>query len=222
MLTRLPYIINSNIVHDCIDACYSIQEKTVLNKPSGDFFYDPWLLKNDYVGTCWEKLLESLPHSIGEARVIRLLPGESYMAHADIDNRWHFNLTGEHSYLIDLDEKQMHLLEKDCQWYSMDASKIHVATNFGSTHRWQVVIRQLLKRSNRNDLVSVTIKPNGLQHDYRYKFDKIISPFLNKVDKEYMLSDFKFDKEIISFKLADNRLDALKNILTQDFEITYA
>jgi hypothetical protein len=73
--------------------------KTPLNEPTGNFFYDPWLIKDKYVGTVWEKLLASLPQPHGEARVIIMEPGSSYMAHSDIDNRWHLNIQGDYSYL---------------------------------------------------------------------------------------------------------------------------
>jgi hypothetical protein len=47
----------------------------------------------------------------------------SYTSHADIDDRWHLSLTAEQSYLIDLDNMQMHKIDIDGYWYDMDAGK---------------------------------------------------------------------------------------------------
>lgn len=222
MLTELPYNTDPQVIDECAEICMHIDPKTVLNKPTGDFFYDPWTIKEDFRNSLWDKLLSTIPCDIGEARVIRLLPGEAYMAHADIDDRWHINLTGDQSYLIDLNIRKMFLLNRDYKWYSMDAGKIHVATNFGSEFRFQVVVRQLLLKSAKNDLVSVTIIPNGSPHDYRYKFDKIISPFLNLANKKSMLSDFHFTDKVVKFKLSMSMVPKLKKIQTQDFIIDYA
>lgn len=221
MLAQTKFHVDTDIVDRCIENCLNLQEKLVLNRPTGDFFYDNWIIKNEYNDSYWEEILKFLPYDIGEARVIRLLPGESYMAHADIDNRWHLNLTGEYSYLIDLTQCCMHELKKDYKWYYMDASKMHVATNFGSIDRFQLVVRQLLKKSNKDDLLSIVIESNGCQHDYRYKFDKIISPFLNRADKDFMLSDFKVEKELVSFKLSSLMITDFQKILTNDFKVRY-
>ena len=212
----------NEIIKKGIAECVNIQKKITINSPTGNFFYDPWKIKPEYSGSIWEKILESLPYDLGEARIIKLDPGESYMAHADIDNRWHLNLTGEHSYLIDLDAGKMHLLELDYSWYTMDAGKIHVATNFGSIDRWQIVVRQLLQKTVETDLISIIIQPSRVQRDYRYRFDKFISPFLNKANKNFRLTDFNVDAEIVSFKLSQKEIENFKNIITEDFLVTYA
>jgi hypothetical protein len=221
MITPLPYFIEKNLIEECIQNCPVDQERVDLNRPTGDFFYDAWILKEEYTDTCWERLLKTLPYEIGEARIIKLNPGQTYMSHADIDDRWHLNLTGKQSYLIDLDEKIMYLLDKDYKWYSMDAGRIHVATNFGSVDRYQLVIRQPLKRSNDKEFISIVIEPSKIQHDYRYRFDEIISPFLNKANKNLCLRNFKFNQETVSFELSMKELDNFKKNLTDDFKIYY-
>lgn len=175
--------------------------KTTLNQPTGNFFYDPWEIKPEYKGTVWEKLLKSLPEPHGEARVIVMQPGTTYMAHADIDNRWHLNLQGEHSYLIDLVFQNMYLLEKDGYWYYMDAGNIHTASNYGSIPRIQLVVRELLTATEITELAQVTIKPAIPQYDYRYKFDNIISPWLNTANKDGVIKDFEVDGEVVKFKI---------------------
>ena len=193
-------------------------DKTILNKPIGDFFYDPWIIKDEYKGTMWEEILSTLPEQQGEARIIVMDPGTTYMAHSDIDDRWHLNLQGNESYLIDLDNLDMHCLQKDGYWYTMDAGRKHVASNFGSVDRIQLVVRQLLKPTVEKDLVEVTIKPTKEKFDYRYQFDKHISPWLNRSNKKGVMKDFAHDGSSVSFKVVKEALKDL--ILTDDFKIT--
>jgi len=96
--------------------------KTSINQPTGNFFYDPWILKEEYKGTVWETLYNSLPVSKGESRIIILDPGQCYQIHADIDDRYHLNILGDNSYLINLVQETMHPLTQDGIWYDMDAS----------------------------------------------------------------------------------------------------
>lgn len=222
MLTPISKSVDKEIVDSCAMECLSMDEKLVLNRPTGNFFYDPWEIKEEYIGTVWEDVLKTLDRDIGEARVIRLIPGEAYTAHADIDNRFHLNLKGEQSYLIDLENTKMHPLIKDYQWYTMDAGRIHVAANFGSINRYQLVVRHLLKRCLDKKMISITVQPSKEQHDYRYKFDKIISPFLNRANDNLLLSDFGFNKDSVFFKLSEIALEDFKKILTDDFEVIYA
>jgi hypothetical protein len=192
--------------------------KTSINQPSGNFFYDPWEIKPEHKGTIWEELLSSLPEIHGEARIIIMQPGTTYAAHSDIDNRWHLSLQGEQSYLIDLDKKVMHLLEQDGYWYYMDASKLHVASNFGSIPRVQLVVRELLKSCEEPTTVEITIEPLTLQHDYRYKFDSIVSPWLNLANQNKMIKDFEVNGATVKFKTNELNLYNLK--LTKDFKIS--
>lgn len=204
--TKIPYI-------DC-----SFNEiKTSLNQPTGNFFYDPWEMKPEFKNTQWEKLLKSLKVPFGEARVIVMQPGTTYMSHADIDNRWHLNISGEQSYLIDLENLDMHLLKQDGYWYYMDAGRIHVAANYGSIPRVQLVVRELLTETDVTELVQVTIKPASQQHDYRYRFDNEISPWLNRANKKGIIKDFMFEKEIVKFKVPLTELSSLK--IKKEFRI---
>jgi len=196
-------------------------EVVVLNKHNGNFFYDAWTIKDEYKDTAWERILMTLPAPIGEARIITLKPGESYQSHADIDNRWHLNLTGEQSYLIDLDKKVMHECVRDNCWAYMDASCRHVASNFGARSRLQLVVREPLRRNIQPvDLVSIMIGPAYEQHQFRYKFDNLVSPFLNHADKNYKLADFAHTTFSLTFKLERELLDELKQLLTADYKLT--
>jgi hypothetical protein len=152
--------------------------KMVVNEPTGNFFYDPWTVKEKYKGSVWDQLLSALPLNIGEARIIVLEPGKTYMAHADIDDRWHLNIDGTQSYLIDLTDKKMFELTADGIWYVMDAGRLHVASNFGQVLRIQLVVRKLLMRCKLTNRIKVKIEPAYVQHDYRYTFDNFVCPWL--------------------------------------------
>ena len=198
-------------------------ELIILNQPTGNFFYDPWEIKEVYKGTGWGEILDTLPYTIGQARVIKLDPGKSYLAHADIDNRWHLNLTGEFSYLIDLDATIMYECKNDGYWSYMDTSHIHSATNYGSIPRWQLVVRELLFRSRQyTDLTDIRVEPAYPQIDFRYKFDNILSPFLNRANQKYKLADFSHDFKSASFRLERELLEEFEKLITPEFKVTYA
>lgn len=186
---------------------FNFQEaKTTLNEPSGRFFYDPWQVKPEYKNTIWENLLKSLPVDQGEARVIKLDYGTTYMSHTDIDDRWHLTLQGERAYLIDLDEEQMFLTYPDGNWYEMNAGRRHVASNYGSIHRYQLVVRKLLIESRHTNLVNVKIQPVEELFDTRYQFDNLISPWLNTINKQGVMKDFTHDNQTVTFKITTDAL----------------
>lgn len=213
MLTRTEYC------YDISSLSLNFEDhKTSLNYPTGNFFYDSWVIKPEFKCTVWNSILNSLPVTIGEARIIKMSPGTTYMAHSDIDDRYHLNLQGENSYLIDVSSNQMHLLKKDGRWYEMDAGKIHVASNFGSIDRYQLVVRKLLISTDKSSLVNVTIEPSELKFDYRYRFDNLVSPWLNAVNKKGFMKDFSFKNNVVSFKVIKSELESLK--LTDEFKLT--
>lgn len=193
--------------------------RTILNEPTGNFFYDPWKLKAQYKGTIWETLLSTLSVDHGEARVIVMEPGTTYMAHADIDDRYHLNLQGDKSYLIDIDNEQMYLLEQDGYWYEMNAGKLHVASNFGSCNRIQLVVRKLLQKNNLINPIKVRILPRILKHDIRFEFDEKISPWLNSANKENKINDFSHNDVSADFYIEKNYIGELKNLLGKSFKL---
>jgi hypothetical protein len=197
----------------------------VLNEPTGNFFYDTWTIKDLYKNTIWQQVLDTLPMAIGQARIIKLEPRGSYMAHADIDNRYHLNLTGEQAYLIDLGKKVMYECVRDNRWAYMDASRIHAATNYGSIPRLQLVVREPLRNSRQPvDLVNISIEAAHEQPNFKYKFDKIFITFLNKANQRYKLADFTHTSMPLSvtFKLENDLLEEFKKLITPDFKVTYA
>ena len=197
-------------------------EVVVLNKPTGDFFYSAWTIKDESKDTAWERILMSLTAPLGEARIITLKPGESYQSHADIDNRWHLNLTGEQSFLIDLESETMFKCQRDNSWYFMLTDRLHTACNFGSGPRMQLVVRELLRKPiDTSKLISVSIVAVNPAPDTRYKFDNVFSTFLNSANYNYKMSEFSFTDLLVTFKLAADLKEELERIKTTDFVVTY-
>lgn len=220
MVESTDFYVDKELIKKALDN-FPENKVTVLNQKTGSFFYDPWVIKPEYEKTIWKDILNILPYEKGESRLIILEPGETYMAHADIDDRWHLNLSGSYCYLIDLDNNKMYETRNDGMFYSMDASKIHVASNFGSTDRLQLVIRKLLKKSEKHDLVNISIRPNSDRYDYRYEFDRVWSPWLNLQSKKGFISDFSFDDKIVSFKMSKILLKDLEDNSNNNFFINH-
>jgi hypothetical protein len=220
MLTPTNYTVNTSLFQE---ACHHLPKsamKTTINKPTGDFFYDPWILKDEYKGTVWETLYNSLPVVKGEARIIILDPGQCYQIHADIDDRYHLNILGNNSYLSDLISDTMHPLVQDGIWYDMDASFLHTATNFGRRARVQLVVRKLLKKNKLTTpvLVSLATSMDNPNHA-RFVFDNTLSPWLNEANKAGFISHFAQGAVSVSFNIEQDKLDSLKHIMPQEFKI---
>ena len=186
--------------------------KNVLNKPTGDFFYDEWKLEDKWSGTPVQDLLSQLPNH-GEARVIVLSPGQSYCAHADIDDRWHVTLDAEQSYITDLENNKNYKLEVDNEVYVMDSGRIHTASNFGFKPRYQLVIRKLLKRNELQEPTNCTIELVDPPYNVRYLFDKSFSILLNKLEKAEKITNFrKVSDQEIEFVIENEEIPRIKEI----------
>jgi hypothetical protein len=222
MLSKTQFNISPKVFNAAKEAVPTIDSKLTLNQPTGDFFYDPWQIKPEFKNTVWEEVLDSLPLDKGEARLIKLVPQQTYSGHADIDDRWHVALSGDQSYLIDLDGMKLHKTDADGSWYDMDAGRIHTAANFGGQLRVQLVVRKLLLKNNIDNSIRVTIDPAGDTTWHRYNFDLIFSPWLNRANKAGDISDFTFQGNTIRFNIDPTALESFKNIVTADFRIDYA
>ncbi len=133
-------------IHPIIDQVNSltIDKKLDLNVPSGKFFNDPWLVKDEFKNTPLGHVLESIPNC-GQARLLCLKSGESYTAHTDPDDRVHLAIiSNEFSFLVDIDNGNLHHLPVDGQLWLMDTSRIHVAANWGGWDRIHLNVRVLL------------------------------------------------------------------------------
>ena len=211
MLVKTPYTVS-------IDDMPLLEKgKHDLTVPSGDFFYDPWVLLEEYKNTVWESILNSLPIDTGQARIIVMESPSCYTQHADIDDRYHLNLSGDQDYLIDLDNQQMHKLVKDGVWYEMDAGRLHTAISVGEHTRMQLVVRKLLTRNVLNDSVSVKITAGG--SNPRYSFDNTMSVWLNRASKNKTISNFKQSEASVYFDVEQSSLEELKSIVPKEFKL---
>jgi hypothetical protein len=189
--------------------------KFLLNEPTGNFFYDPWQIKEEFRETVFDKLLKTLPSPIGEARLITLESGTCYFAHSDIDDRYHLNISGDCAALINLETNQTWFLTNDGIWYDMDAGPIHSAMSFGQHNRKQIVVRKLLKQNQLNNPLTITVTPGG--DNPRFVFDNTISPWLNRANKTGIINNFSNEGFSIKFDIEENNLDIIKNIIPEHF-----
>ncbi len=218
MIYNTPYTVDLADIEEAIKHIPT-DDRTTINKPTASYFYDEWVLKDEFKGTIWEKIYNSLPTAKGEARLITLDRGVNYYSHADIDDRWHLNICGERSYLIDLDNDVMHKIEPDGKWYAMDAGRIHVGANFGSIPRTQLVVRQLLTHNMLYERfrIKITIHENRIDSDARYRFDWKLSPWLNKANKMSLIDNFNFNGvNCVEFDIEHNLVDKIYEMLPDD------
>jgi len=212
-LDLIKRVNNYIITHD-IEVVKGERDKLVINEPTGDFFYDPWKLKDIYIDTPLEELYNSLPENKGEARIIEMEPGNCYWSHCDIDNRWHMNLIGNESFLIQLETQDMYRINCDGIWYYMDAGKLHTAANFGDKTRKQLVIRELLTRGKMHN--GVPVRLHSTVYNRRFLFDRYVSPWLNMANKQGLLDKFYLGKDHVSFEVSSSLLSSMRKALPKE------
>lgn len=218
MLKKLPYSVDLEPLRNLLSTVvWDSHGRCSLNSPTGNRLYDPYTVNQEWKGTAFETLLNEIPYDIGEARLMKLEPGTCYRSHADADDRYHLNLiSNEHCYLIDLDDQKMYPLVSDSNLYYMDGSKLHTATNFGSTSRVQLVIRVPLKKYDDPDFVSVEIKVKNPPVNLRYLVDQYVSPLINRYSKLGLIGYFNPLSDLIySLTLDISVLDKILKQLTQ-------
>lgn len=220
MLTRTDYQIPKKLIDLALTQIPSDEFRYTINKPTGLFFYDPWEIKEEFKGTAWSSILNLLPVKTGEARIIILEPGECYQAHADLDDRYHLNLLGDESYLIDLENTTLHRLSTDRFWYNMNAGVRHTAMNVGYSTRVQLVVRHLLKDNTLKDPVSVKIVFNGADKDRaRFAFDREVSPLINRFNKEGVMNRFEHTDTFVRFDIENDFKIILIKSLSENFKV---
>jgi len=192
----------------------STENKMVLNKPTGDFFYDPWEVLPEYRDTPVEQFLSQLP-DIGEARIIRQESGTCYFSHSDIDDRYHLNLSGDCAALIDITKNKNYFLYPDQKVYVMNAGTTHSAANFGEHTRYQLVIRKLLENVTWTD-TTVEIHAGG--ENPRFAFDKYVSPLLNDMNKRRILGNFQVLETGVRLKTTKYWFEKLKESVPTEFK----
>jgi len=221
MFCKTEYRVTPELMESAVLAIPNIDFRLTINQPTGKFFYDPWVIKDEFKNTIWESILETLPTDIGEARIICLKPGRCYQSHADIDDRYHLNISGDsYSYLVNLETDTMYKIIKDNFWYTIDTSPKHSAINFGKEDRVQLVVRHLLKDCKFKNFVDIKISIDKLNDDdSRFLMDEQLSPWLNKKSKSKQLTNFDFTAKSISFRLDAELLDEIKSIVPSTFNL---
>jgi hypothetical protein len=199
MIQNTKYTVSLDDIAGVMGDVYDIG-KFDISEQTGSFFYDPWQLKSEFLGTAWETIWNSLPGPKGQGRIIILESPSCYTSHADIDNRWHLNLCGDEAYLIDLEKEEMFKTVLDGKWYDMDAGVPHTAMNIGAEIRAQLVVRKLLPKNIINDPQHVRIA--GVKGNIRYEFDKHLSPWLNRAaNNTKIISNVKVVEQGIEFDI---------------------
>jgi hypothetical protein len=220
MITATKYKCSDELIHRVCALLDDLEYPVILNEPVGDFFTDPWSIKSKFQNTVWHDILSTLTQDIGQARIIKLDPATCYHCHADIDDRYHLNLQGEQCYLVDLDEQKMHKIEDDGIWYSMDASRIHSAVNFGRYARYQIVVRKLLPKNHLSHPVNIKIFAQGLaEDDARFVFDNTISSWLNTSCKNLKIANFKNKDHYIDLSVEKDYLASLEKLTSQNIKV---
>lgn len=218
MISKTEFSVDISLIDLALENIPSDDFKFTINEPTGSFFYDPWIIKSELRGSIWEQLYNSLPCKLGETRIICLKSSELYSSHADIDDRYHLNLSGNRCYLADLDNGQIHPTIKDGIWYEMDAGIRHSAINFSNRHRYQIVARKLLNDAELKNKKSIKIGYSNIDpDDARYYFDDIISPWLNRANKRLVINNFKFSSSAVSFEIEENELKNLMPLFNEYF-----
>jgi len=146
MLSSLSQIELEPIIDQVLHMGYF--KRYELNHQVGKFFNDAWQINNDIQDTPLGRVLASLG-PIGQSRLLRLESGETYTAHTDPDDRIHLAIvTNPHSYLIDIANNNLYHIEANGQLWHMDTSRLHTASNWGSTMRIHLNVRVLLPHYN--------------------------------------------------------------------------
>lgn len=214
MITNTIYSVSNSELEYLQSICERDTHRLTLNEPTGNFFYDRWNVKDEYLGTPIATLLDKLPFC-GEARIIKQESGTCYFAHSDIDDRYHVNISGDCAALIDIDSNMNYFLHPDGKVYLMDAGKTHSAANFGEHTRFQLVVRMLLRKNSLLDVEKVLITPGGTNP--RFTFDKVMSPWLNWANKKSIINNFKQTQRGVTFEVERYYMDELKSIIPKEF-----
>lgn len=220
MIRQTPFVVNLDVINDALNHLPPDEFRYSLNRPTGNFFYDPWVLKDEFKSTPWETLYNSVLEDKGEARLIKLDAGKCYISHADIDDRYHLNLSGTKCFLINLNTEEMIPLVTNGLWYDMDAGPRHSATNFGNYPRYQLVIRKRLINASLTNPRRVTITaPSMDPEDARFLFDDTLSSWFNSANKRNIINDFFYQNSIISFNVENDYYTELLQIIPKGFNL---
>lgn len=222
MLTKLNYTVNLDLIQEASEFPTNEEFRFAINQPTNNFFYDKWEIKPEFKDTVWDKILQQLPvDDFGEARIISLKSGTCYLSHSDIDDRYHLNISGDESFLVDIEDNKTYDLIRDGYWYVIDAGKIHSAVNVGRFTRVQLVVRKLLTHGNIKNPINVLLTPTvNCKETARWAFDRHVSNWLNYANKRNIIDNFEFNHGRVNFTVESSELDNLKKILPSEIQLT--
>ncbi len=187
-----------------------------------DFFYADRTLNCNLHNTEFERLWNTLDRP-GEAQIQIIDSTRCYRSHCDIDNRWHFNLTGDDSFLVDIENQHLWPTRVDGRLYYLNTTFPHSAVNFGMRPRIQLVIRQCLRKNSLTDPVKCWLhhpsEDTTHKNASRYLWDKCVQSWLNiHINTLGVVTDFQGDLALpssdvaIQFKIESTHLREIDDL----------
>lgn len=188
MLTFTGKIFNISQLQNQVLNLPHFDKSLLLNDCREKFLNGPYDLKREFIGTPIEEILREIKNP-GEARLLKLKPGETYTAHTDPDDRFHVTVfTNEYSYIIDFNNRSMHHLPADGKLWKMDTSIPHVASNFGSRDRIHLVIRETMPVCRDTGYI---LSCQGNDFDWKHEYYMETMGFFNKAIKNKTVTGFE-------------------------------
>lgn len=223
MLTQLPHKFSINPIIEQVTSLGHFGKRLDLNSPTGNFFNDPWKIKEEFISTPLGEVLERLGN-IGQARLLCLESAESYTAHYDPDDRIHLAIvTNPYSFLVDITDNKLYHLPADGQLWYMDTGKMHVAANWGPRTRIHLNIRVLLPHFNANRS-GVHFKVVGGDFDWKQESYTEVMGLVNKGFKEGIVTGFSAPSEtemVINCTDPAAFIDAANKIKAKGIELDF-
>ena len=222
MFTATPHQVNSAELLEIFRSVQLQQDqhddmfKLDLNLPTGNFYYDPWQLKPQYEHTEVARVLDLLA-PVGQVKIVSIPPGQCYLAHSDVEDRYHVTLQSEHSYVLDITQQQSYECRVDNRVYLMNTAQLHTVMNAGYVPRIQLVIRRLLTRHTLQDPIHIHIEATEAPHNLRQQWDNHILVWCNLAHKQGIMTDFDpMNSEArVQFRMESDHLDSLRSVLGQ-------
>jgi len=212
MLKKLDQAFPIDPIIEQVNALPYFERYIQLNETDeGRLFNGPYRTKPEFVGTPLGNVLEALGN-VGEARLLKLKPEASYMAHSDPDDRLHMSIiTNEYCRIIDLEANQMYHLPVDGSVWLMDTGPIHVASNFGAHERIHLNIRVLLP-DVKEGWVRFTVE--GGDYDWRHIIQISITRWMNRALKEGKMTGIRklSDREMLVNPRDQEAIDELVRV----------
>jgi hypothetical protein len=212
MLKKLDQAFPIDPIVEQVNALPYFERYIQLNEADeGRLFNGPYRTKPEFVGTPLGDVLEALGN-VGEARLLKLKPEASYMAHSDPDDRLHMSIiTNEYCRIIDLEANQMYHLPVDGSVWLMDTGPIHVASNFGAHERIHLNIRVLLP-DVKEGWVRFTVE--GGDYDWRHIIQISITRWMNRALKEGKMTGIRklSDREMLVNPRDQEAIDELVRV----------